>query len=270
VAKYSKKRARQLKEDRFRDSAMELFDRLGDRLEGKGRAMLYGVIGVVVVGLVAIALLRWNNRKADEARQALGRAITITTAPVSTTPSATADTPSFSSEQERAQRAIDEFQKVAAKYGDPYHSEAQYFIATNLLSVDRNKGVAQLELLTKNRDPDVAALSRFALAQVKEADGKYDEAAALYTELAQQGSAAIPPDRANYRLALVYEKQDKKKEAADVLFNLVDGARKARQPDGSPEAISAAARDAGDELQRLDPARYAQLPLEAPPAELAF
>ena len=39
--------------------------------------------------------------------------------------------PKFSSEQERAQKAIEEFQKVAAKYGDPYRTEARYFIATN-------------------------------------------------------------------------------------------------------------------------------------------
>jgi hypothetical protein len=56
----------------------------------------------------------------------------------------------------------------------------------------------------------------------------------------------------------------KKKEAADVLFNIVDAARKAKDDKNQPAPISAAARDAASELQKLDPARYAQLPPETP------
>ncbi len=58
--------------------------------------------------------------------------------------------PKFSSEQERAQRAIDEFQKVAAKYGDPYRTEARYFIGTNLLVTDRAKGMTELAEVSKS------------------------------------------------------------------------------------------------------------------------
>src|SRR5207245_1502649 len=94
--------------------------------------------------------------------------------------------PTFSSEQERAQKAIEEFQKVAAKYGDPYRTEARYFIATNLLYLDRDTGLRELEELTRRNFPEVVTLSKFALAQEKEGDGKYDEAAKLYTELAAQ------------------------------------------------------------------------------------
>ena len=265
MAKYKKKRARELKHDKFRDTTMRLFDRLGDQLEGKGRAILYGIGGVVLLSLIVGLFIRWSNRKSDEARYALSRAIAITTTPVSAPPAPGSSAQSFSSEQERAQKAIDEFQKVAAKYGEPYRTEARYFIATNLLYVDRNKGISDLSELGKTSNKDVASLAKFALAQAKEADGKYDEAIALYRELAGENSTVLSPETANLRLALAYKKQGKKKEAADLLFNIVDTARKAKDSEGNPQQQSQAARDAAQELRKLDPARYDQLPPEPAP-----
>lgn len=270
MAKYKKKRVRELQHDRFRDTTITLFDRLGDLLEGKGRSILYGIAGLILVALIVGFWLRWSHRKDDEARRSLGRAIAIATTPVSSTPSASATTPSYTSEQERAQKAVEEFQKVAVKYGEPYRTEARYFMATNLLSIDRNRAISELAELSKSSNVGVATLAKFALAQAKEADGKYDEAAQLYGELAKQNNEFISADTANLRLALVYEKQGKKKEAADLLFNIVESARKAKDTDGATLPQSAAARSAAQELQKLDPSRYAQLSPEAPAADLTF
>jgi tetratricopeptide (TPR) repeat protein len=265
VAKYKKKRARELQHDRFRDTTMGFFDRLGDALEGKGRTILYGLGGLLLAGLLIVVFVKWNHKKSDEARQALGRAITITKAPVMATPVAGTTELTFTSDVERAQKAIAEFEKVAAKYGDPYRSESLYFIASNRLVLDRPKGLTELEQLSKSNITEVATLSKFALAQAKESDGKYDEAAQLYVEIAKLNSPTVSADTANLRLAKVYEKQGKKKEAADLLFNMVDAARKAKGPDNQPIPTSAAVREAADELQKLDPDRYATLPPETPP-----
>lgn len=264
MAKYKKKRARELKQDKFRDVTMTLLDRAGDRLQGKGRSIMYVIAGAVIAVALVGLFVRWRSHKADEARQALGRGIAIASAPVSTTSPAGSTSLSFTSEQERAQRAITEFEKVAAKYGDPYRSEANYFIATSRLYVDRNKAINELTELTKSNDREVAILARFALAQAKEADAKYDEAATLYKEIASQNSLVVTPETANLALAKIYEKQGKKKEAVDLLFNIVDTARKAKDSEGNPAPQSQAARDASEELQKLDPDRYAQLPPEAP------
>jgi len=80
----------------------------------------------------------------------------------------------------------------------------------------------------------------------------------------------VTPETANLRLAAIYEKQGKKNEAADLLFNIVDASRKAKDTDGTPVPPSAAAREATEKLQKLDPDRYAKLTPEAPPAELPF
>lgn len=265
MAKYKKKRARELQHDRFRDTTMSFFDQLGDALEGKGRTILYVLGGLVLAGILTVAFVKWNHRKNDEARAAIGRAITITKAPVMATQIPGNTELTFTSDVERAQKAIAEFEKVAAKYGDPYRSESLYFIASNRLVLDRQKGLTELEQLSKSNIAEVATLSKFALAQARESDGKLDEAAQLYADIAKQNSPTISAETANLRLAKVYEKQSKKKEASDLLFNIVDASRKAKGPDNQPIPTSAAAREAADELQKLDPDRYAQLPPETPP-----
>jgi hypothetical protein len=272
VAKYKKKRARELQHDRFRDTANTILDRLGDKLEGKGKAILYGIIGIVMLAVLVAVWLKWSHRKTDEAQRALGRGITIASAPLASAEVASADPKAlkFTSEQERAGKAIEEFQKVAAKYGDPYRTEARYFIATNMLTLDRDKAVAELAELSKSPIAEVATLSKFALAQQKGTDRKYGEAAQLYAELAAQNSAVVTPETANLYLAGVYDKQGKKKEAAELLFNIVDTSRKAKDKDGVPVPQSAAAGAAAEKLQKLDPDRYAQLTPAFPAGNLPF
>jgi len=265
VAPSKKKHAREVRRDKFREKALEQFERVGDRLEGRGRTILYGLAALVALGLLAGVYSWWSGRKAEEATRALSRVIEIADATVSATPApATPAAPglTFTTEKERAQRVVEEAQKVENKYGDPYKSLARYFRAANLLTVDREKGLGELQALTTSGEAEVAARARFALAQAREADGQYDAAAALYTELARAQNSAVPVDTANLRLASVYEKQGKRSEAADILFQIAKTAREAKGKDGKPVALSAAAREAAQKLERLDPARHAQLPAE--------
>jgi tetratricopeptide (TPR) repeat protein len=264
VAKYSKKRQRELKKDQFRDKTLAMFDRLGDKLEGKGRVILYTIAGIVAVAVLAGVVSWWMNKKSQEASQALGRAIEVASTPVQATPPAGSTQPSFPTEQARAERAVAEFQKVADKYSGQTREIARYFIAVNKLPLNRGQGMTELNALSQSGYKDVAALAAFALAQALEADGKFDEAVAKYKQLAQENNPAVPADTASLRLASIYEKQGKTKEAVDILFSIADNARKAKTPEGKPLPKSAAARDAEQKLQKLDAARFAQLPQEAP------
>jgi tetratricopeptide (TPR) repeat protein len=268
LAKYSKKRARDLEKDAFRDKTMGIMDDLGHRFEGQGRNILYAIGALVLIGLVVWGFMAWRDKKNDEARLALGRAIEISQSPISATPVPNSTGPIFSNEQERAQRSVEEFQKVAGKYSGQTRELANYFIATNLLSYDREKGISQLQSLTNSGDSDVAARSKFALAMAYESDGKLDQALSLYHQLAEKPTETVPADSANLRAALVLEKQGKQKEAADILFNIVSNARKAEDKDKRPIPMSGAAQAAETELEKLDPARFAELP--AKPAALGF
>jgi tetratricopeptide (TPR) repeat protein len=263
LAKYKKKRARELKHDRFRDTTMLLADRLADRVAGRRKQILYVLIALVVVAIGVYFFVSWRNKRAEEARAAMGRAIAINIADIMPAPPPGSKDPVFSTQEERSARAIQAFQAVAAKYGDPYRTEANYFIATNELVTDRLKAENDLQVLSQGSG-DVAALAKFALAQAKESDGNLDEAARLYTDLTKANSSVVTPDSANLRLAIVYNKQGKKKEASDILFNIVSTARNARDKDGKPIPESAASREAAPELLRIDPARHGTLP--APPS----
>ncbi|MEJ7615693.1 MAG: hypothetical protein WKF30_01665, partial [Pyrinomonadaceae bacterium] len=220
MAKPNKKRDKQLQRDAFRDRTLSLLDKLGDLLEGKGRLILLVLAGAVALAVIA-GLISWRNeRRHQEARQALGRAIEISEANVGTTPTPGAEF-NFSNRDERAKRSVEEFNKVSAQHDEPFRSKARYLAATNLLVFDRDRGIAELEAVQKDNQPDTAVWAKFALAQAREAGGEYDAAAALYNDLAQKDGLVIPADLARERLAAVYEKLGKRKEAVDILYSLV-------------------------------------------------
>lgn len=262
MARTTKKRAQQLKHDRFRDTTFETYGRLSHRFEGKGRTILYAVGGAVALVALLLAFNWWRERQADAARLALGQAIKIAEAPVSPTPQPNQTGPTFATERERAQKAVEAFQKVQNDYGSPYKEQARYFAATSLLTLDRPKGIGELEALSKEGGSDVATLARFALAQARESDAQYDAAAAGYQELLKNESGPVPPNAVKLRLAAVYEKQGKRDDAVNLLFQMVEAARKAKGKDGKPLPESTVTRSAADKLQELSPERYAQLPKE--------
>jgi len=267
VARTTKKRAKQLKHDKFRDTTFGVYDRISHRVEGRERTLLYALAGVVAVVVLLLAFNWWRGRQAEAASAALGKAIEIAETPVVTGTPVPGDTgPTFASEKERAQKAVEAFQKVQHDYGSPYSDLARYFAAANLLTLDRPKGLSELEALSKSGDADVAARSKFALAQAREADAQYDAAAALYQELLNDKSGAVSPNAVKLRLAAVYEKQGKRDEAVNILFQMVEAGRKAQGKDGKPLPESGVIRSASDKLQELSPARFAQLPEEPKPA----
>ncbi len=265
MARHTKKHAREVRRDKLRDGALRRIESVGDRLEGRGNVILYALGGLALVGLLAFVYSLWSGKKANEAQQAMGRAIEIASAKVSSVPAPAAGPPelTYTTERERAERAAAEFKKVADKYGEPYRSQANYLRAANLLSFDRAQGASQLEELTKNSNAEVAAWAKFALGQARESDSQYDAAAALYRELATaREPRVVPADTANVRLAAVLEKQGKTPEAAEILFQIVKASREAKDKAGKPATPSAAARDAAEKLETLDPAKHAQLPPE--------
>jgi hypothetical protein len=269
VARTTKKRAKQLKHDKFRDTTLGAYERLSHRFEGQGRTILYAACGVVALVILLVAFSWWRGSRADAANFALSKAIEIAEAPVTTgTPQPDDTGPTFPNEQERARRAVEAFQKIQHDYGSPYGDIARYFAAVNLLAFDRGKGLSELEAVSKGGNEDIAARARFALAQAHEADGKYGDAARLYQELLNDKDKRVSENTLKLRLASVYEKQGKKDEAANLLFSMVEAARKAQGKDSKPQPESSVVRAAADKLQELSPERYARLPKERPAGDV--
>ncbi|MEO7660084.1 MAG: hypothetical protein ABIV48_10760, partial [Pyrinomonadaceae bacterium] len=193
------------------------------------------------------------------AQTALGKAIEISKTRISETGAPAGSTEkSFKSEKERADAAIVEFQAVADKFGGDVAEKAKYFIAVTKMDVDRAVAIQELEALAGSNSA-VGKMAKFALAQAHLGDNKLDEAAALFLELAKMDDSIIAKDTINFELAKIYEKQDKKTEAADIYFNIAKTASEAKDLDGKPVRLTQTANDAKAKLKELDPERAKQI-----------
>ena len=251
-------------QDRFQEKTNKQIAEVSRRFEGKGKTLLYALAALAVLGILIAIFYSYNRRTSSAAQAALGRAIEISQAPVTTLPvPAGSNERTFKTERERAEASIAAFQEVAEKYGNPVRDKALYFVAVNRLSIDRAAGEQELENLSKNGG-EVGTLSKFALAQLKQSNGKLDEAAALYNDLAKASDPIIAKSTINFALASIYEKQGKKTEAAALYFQIADEASKAKDLNDKPIPMSQTARDAKERLQALDPAKAAEIKEEIP------
>jgi len=256
-------------EDAFQHTVNRKIDDASRKFEGKGKNILYGLAALAVFVVLIGIFFAWNSRSGATAQTALGKAIETSQANVTDTPPP-AGAPSartFTTQKERAEAAIAEFQEVANKYSGDVAQKAKYFIAVNRLTLDRAAGIQELENLAKSND-EVGKLSKFALAQAKTDDGKPDEAAALYNELAKMDNPIIAKDTINFQLAGIYEKQGKTQEAADIYYNIAKTAAETKDLDGKAVPLSQTAREAKEKLTALNPIRAQEIPesaVEAPP-----
>jgi tetratricopeptide (TPR) repeat protein len=251
-------------QDEFQTGVGRKVEDFSNRLEGKGKNFLYALAAVAVLAVLVGIFYAYNRRSTNAAQAALGRAIETSQANVSDAPVPAGSTEKvFKTEKERAEASISEFQAVADKYGNPVRDKAKYFIAVNRLMIDRAAATAELEDLSKTGS-EVGTLSKFALAQAKTNDGKLDEAAALYQELAKSSDPILAKDTINFELAKIYEKQGKTAEAADLYYNIAKPASEAKDLDDKPIPMSQTALDAQQKLEKLNPERAKEIKAAEP------
>lgn len=255
--------------DEFQKSVGEKIEDFGDRFQGKGKNILYGIAALGVLAIVIGIFFMWNQRSNDKAQAALGDAIETSQAIVTDSPvPATFTGKAFKTEKERATTAIKQFQAVADNYSGDYAEKAKYFIAVTRLKIDRAAGIKELEALTSAND-EVGAMSKFALAQARTDDGKLDEAAKLYQELLKIDDSVVAKDTINFELAQIYQKQNKTKEAADLYFAIAKQASEAKDAEQNPVPLSQTAREAKEKLEEIAPERAKQIKEpETPPMGL--
>ena len=245
--------------DPFQERVNPRIEDLGKKFEGKGKMLLYALIAVMVIAVVAYAAMKWSRNSSGVAQAALGKAIETSQAQISETPPPAGTTQkTYKTVKERSEAAIAEFQAVVDKFDGVIEEKASYFIAVNKLNVDRPAGITELEALSKH-DSDVGKLAIFALAQTKAEDNQLDFAVALYQGLAAMDDPIVAKDTVNFELAKIYEKQDKKQEAADIYFNIAKTASEAKDMDDKPIRMSETATSAKDKLKAIDPERAAQI-----------
>jgi tetratricopeptide (TPR) repeat protein len=253
--------------DPFQQKVGKQVEQLGKGLEGRGKQILYVLLALAVIVILAFVVYSYSRRQNNAAQAALGKAIETSQAQVSASPMPGYQGRIFTTEKEKSEAAIADFQEVANKFGSPYSDRAKYFMAVERLKLDREAGLNELQEVTKSSDKDTAALAKFALAQAKAADGKLDEAVALYNELLSQNGTLPAKETLNFELAGLYEKQSKTAEAADIYFNIVKNAREAKTADGKPLPMTGTAREATTKLEKIAPDKARELPPEPSAAD---
>lgn len=250
--------------DEFQSTVGSKIEEFGKKLEGQGRNILYGLGALAVLAVIVWIFYAWNARNNAAAQAALGKAIETSQSRVSpTSPPAGTPGKTFKTEKERADAAIAEFQTVIDKFGGAAGEKAKFFIAVNKLSYDRAAGIADLEPLAKESG-EVGILSKFALAQAKADDGKLDESATLYSQLAAMDDPIVSKETVKFELAKIYEKQGKVQEAVGLLFDLVKSAGELKDMDGKTIPLSITAESAKEKLEQLDPNKAKELPQPSP------
>ncbi len=251
-------------QDPFQQRVGGTIEEAGKKLEGQGRNILYALAALAVLAIVVWIIYSWSGRSNATATAALGKAIETSQLRVTGEPLPAGSTEkTFKTEKERAEAAVAEFQGVAEKYGGDVAEKARYFVAVNRLSLDRAAAIAELEGLAKGSD-EIGSLSKFALAQTRTADGRIDEAAALYQELATLSDPIISKETINFELALLLEKKGKKQEAVDLLFGIVKAASEVKDADGKAVTLTPTAQNAKKKLTELDPEKAKEIPEPAP------
>jgi tetratricopeptide (TPR) repeat protein len=255
--------------DDFQKNIGSQVEDFGKKFEGKGKQIMYALAGLGVLLILLGIYYTYQKRQNNAAQAALGSAIETSQAQVTDTPQPAGVTiKTFKTEKERAEASIKEFEQVINNFGGDYAEKAKYFIAVSRLALDREAGINELQALTGNAG-EVGHMSKFALAQVKNDDGKYDEAVKLYQELIAVDNPTISKDTINFELAKIYEKQEKTKEAVDIYFNIAKEASEAKDADDKPIPLTQTAREAKEKLEALDPEKAKEIKEpETPPSSL--
>jgi TolA-binding protein len=183
----------------------------------KNGAIALAVIVVLVVGAVIY------NSRSDAASVAFGDAMQVYQTPLA---QAGQEVPpgmkTFPSTAERAKAANAKFVEVANKYGMTASGKnALYFAGlTEIDAGQTQQAEDSLKKVANGWDGELAALAKFALAQLYRNAGRYDEAAGLYQELMKKPTTTVPAGQAQLALADMYQVEGKtdlaKKELADL------------------------------------------------------
>lgn len=255
--------------DDFQTTVGKKLEDFGSKLEGKGRMIMYGFGALIVLGVIA-GLFYMNQVRADNrAQAALGEAIKTSSARITEAPQPPdAVEKVFKTKKDRAEAAIRELQNVANTYGGRFAEKAAYLIAINRLDIDRAAGIKELEGIAGGSSSE-ASMAKYALAQTRVDDGKLDDAAKLYSELAQSSDPVISKVTVNTALAKVYEKQGKKKEAAAIYFEIAKAASEAKDGQDKPIPPTQAETEAKTKLEELDPEKAKEIK-DPEPAEQAL
>jgi tetratricopeptide (TPR) repeat protein len=191
-------------------------------VKDRSRPILKWLTVAAVVIALAAATWVFFSKRAKNAAESLARAMAYHEAVVANPipPNLPPGTQAFTTEDEKHRKAYEAFQQAANEYPSYNGDLARYMGAIHQLSFEADKAEATLKELSQ-KDSDVGAQARVALAGRYEATGRNEEALAEYQKLKAR-PGPVPPALIDLSMARVYEATGKTNEAADLYFAIAN------------------------------------------------
>lgn len=159
------------------------------------KTLLVGLAVVILVAAGIYGLYAWNSNRNEKAASELAAALDTFHAPLANAGRPVpAGQPSFANAAARATAAHKQFQQVVDSYASTRSGKfARFYLG--LTELDMNQDAAaekDLQLAASTGSDDVAPLAENALANLKIAQGKTNEAKRLLQSLATKNSSVLP------------------------------------------------------------------------------
>lgn len=191
------------------------------------------VIALVVVVLLAgvAGYLWWRQSRAASANEMLATALAIYEAPVVPIAAPAPGSPApvqqpgtYPTEQAKLDAALPRFLETADRYPNTDAGiAARYSAASILARLGRYAEAEQRyqEVVDKAGNRIYSRTGRLGLADVQLAQGKYDAAIAIYTEMSRDPNSQIPVDSVLLQLGRAYARAGRTEEAAGAFNRII-------------------------------------------------
>lgn len=206
----------QLKQDRFSKVTFEAAGNAAHWTVEHQAKLIAVAIAVVVIAAIAFGGWYYVNQQDEKASAELSTAVRTFETPVR--PAGVPAQPgfdSFASPQERATAARKQFQDIVDKYPRTRTADmARYFVGlTSEQLRDNATAERNLQGAANSSNSDLAALGKFALANLYREENKDTQAVDLYKKLIDKPTLVVSKATAQLELASFYESRQKPDEA---------------------------------------------------------
>ena len=197
-------------------------DEFADRLatvshfftQNRRRVVLGGGTALAVVG-VSLAVFLYVRSQQAKASDAFGQALTTYHAPVTPTPPQGTSTQYFKTREEKYKEALRQFREVSGQFHRYTVGRwARYYAALCQRELGNSAAEKELTAIAGESDPDLAALSKMALASLYQQSSRTAEAEKIYRELESHPTALVPKPAVQIALAELYQKTNPSRATA--------------------------------------------------------
>jgi tetratricopeptide (TPR) repeat protein len=214
---------RHLKDNELADLALTV----RERIEANKTRVLAGFVGVVVIVGSLIGYSTWRGRAQARVGTVLAEAMAVQQARVGPpeAPGSSSGNPSYPTERDRSQAALEKFKLVADEFPDTEQGRyARYREAGLHLALGNVKDAAAVyqRVIDQAGETLYGQMARLGLAEAQARSGEYDKAIEAYKGLAERKDGPLPLDGVLMQLGRTYLGAGQKAEAQQAFTRLVD------------------------------------------------